>query len=252
MMKNEDNIIVIPDVHGRSIWSDIVKKEVEDNPNVSFIFLGDYFDSFNIASKPQYDNAKAIIELSKDKDVVYLFGNHDLHYIDYNALCSGYNYSTYKLINDDEEVVNFLKKRCVAAFKVGNFLFSHAGISGEWLKRIHLESDSYINMSYEALKVKKYERALYFYELDYSRCGNNSKQGLVWVRPTHIDLSWSKDTIQVVGHTPLRGGIQVIEDGSNKLILCDCHDDRGTKFEYLKINAKEGTYEIKTIEKDEE
>ena len=38
-------VIVLGDTHGRDIW----KKIVEANPDADlFIFIGDYFDSFNI------------------------------------------------------------------------------------------------------------------------------------------------------------------------------------------------------------
>ena len=41
--------IFIGDIHGRSIWKDIVARENADR----VVFIGDYFDSFNIGSAEQ-------------------------------------------------------------------------------------------------------------------------------------------------------------------------------------------------------
>ena len=48
--------IVIGDIHGRDIWKSIVAQENPDR----VIFIGDYFDSFNIESVTQQHNFKEI------------------------------------------------------------------------------------------------------------------------------------------------------------------------------------------------
>ncbi len=46
-------LVVISDVHGRAVWKEIVAQ----NEHIDkFIFLGDYFDSFDIAANEQIVN----------------------------------------------------------------------------------------------------------------------------------------------------------------------------------------------------
>lgn len=80
-IKNKMKIIVIADIHGRSIWKEIISKE---NDFDSVIFLGDYFDTHGggYSANRQIENFKDIIAYKKanmDK-VTLLIGNHDVHY----------------------------------------------------------------------------------------------------------------------------------------------------------------------------
>jgi metallophosphoesterase superfamily enzyme len=70
--------IVLGDTHGRSNWKLAVH---QDNPD-RVIFIGDYFDSFNIKGEEQLNNFLDIIEYKKTsgKEVIMLIGNHDHHY----------------------------------------------------------------------------------------------------------------------------------------------------------------------------
>ena len=68
-------IVVISDVHGRDLW----KKQVEEEADL-YIFLGDYFDSFDIPHEIQISNfldIKKFYEDNKDK-VILLAGHHCL------------------------------------------------------------------------------------------------------------------------------------------------------------------------------
>ena len=87
-MKNK--ILVVPDVHGRNVWEKAASKLVFGEVD-QIIFVGDYFDSFNIDGKSQIENFKDIIKFKKDNPdtVTLLTGNHDLQYITDTA-CSGY------------------------------------------------------------------------------------------------------------------------------------------------------------------
>ena len=75
-------IIVVPDVHGRTHWKKAASKltfgEVDE-----IVFVGDYFDSFNINGEDQINNFLDIIEFQKNNldRVTLLTGNHDLQYI---------------------------------------------------------------------------------------------------------------------------------------------------------------------------
>ena len=80
--------LVLGDQHGRSNWKLAVHLENPDR----VVFMGDYFDSFDISGVEQIQNFKEIIEYKetaftnagKDEQhktkVVLLIGNHDHHY----------------------------------------------------------------------------------------------------------------------------------------------------------------------------
>ncbi len=81
--------IVLGDTHGRSFWKLITHKENPDR----VIFIGDYFDSFEISGVDQIQNFKEIIEFKwrGDCEVILLVGNHDYHYMrGINEQYSGY------------------------------------------------------------------------------------------------------------------------------------------------------------------
>ncbi len=66
-------LVAIGDIHGRDIWKQIVETE---QPN-TVVFVGDYFDSFDIPGKVQIDNFKNIIQWKHDNPqckVVLLIG----------------------------------------------------------------------------------------------------------------------------------------------------------------------------------
>ena len=83
--------IIIGDIHGRDAWKQIINQE-QDADRV--IFVGDYFDSFDVPGLIQIQNFQDIIEFktTSKSEVVLLIGNHDYHYfpeIGENG-CSGY------------------------------------------------------------------------------------------------------------------------------------------------------------------
>ena len=80
--------IVIPDVHGRKFWRDVVK----GNEDERIIFLGDYLDPYSeegITPEDAYNELLDIIAFKKEHpdNVTLLLGNHDLGYLDPN-ICS--------------------------------------------------------------------------------------------------------------------------------------------------------------------
>ena len=85
--------VIIADVHGRDLWKQIVAQESDAN---RFVFLGDYFDSFDIPGLIQMHNFKEIIEFKETsgKEVIMLVGNHDYHYFPEinDTSTSGYQY----------------------------------------------------------------------------------------------------------------------------------------------------------------
>lgn len=127
-------IIVIGDIHGLNTWQDIISKE---NNFDKVIFIGDYWDSFNISYEKQRNNFLNILEFKRknpDK-VILLFGNHDYHYLmmDFGERYSGFQKAYCYIIRD--ELIKGIRENIFKMCHIENdFLFSHAGITNTWLK----------------------------------------------------------------------------------------------------------------------
>lgn len=133
------NILVIPDVHGRTFWKDAVEKHTNDCDKI--VFLGDYLDSYPwefITRKMTIENFKEIIKYKKDNPdkVVLLLGNHDLAYYDRNF--------PYRVRYDSSNAYkikqNFGRNRSLfqLAYEVNldkHYLFTHAGVLRSWYER---------------------------------------------------------------------------------------------------------------------
>ena len=71
--------VIIGDTHGRDVWKSIVGYEKADR----VIFVGDYFDSFDIPYDVQINNFLDIVAYKESglAEVILLIGNHDYHYL---------------------------------------------------------------------------------------------------------------------------------------------------------------------------
>ena len=205
-------LVAIGDIHGRDYWKQIIDQEQDAD---QFVFVGDYFDSFTIKGADQINNFLDIIEFKKttDKEVILLIGNHDYHYypgIEDNGT-SGYQTlmaPSIKYIVDDN------KQHLQAAYQVDEFIFTHAGLSSEWL-------DDNIIM-WDVPNLAMYVNDLFYYQpqklayRSYKQVGDQvygvggygseTFQGPLWIRPKAL-MAANRDTlrnqiIQVVGHTP--------------------------------------------------
>ena len=205
-------LVAIGDIHGRNIWKQIVAKEHDAD---EFVFVGDYFDSFTVKGPDQINNFLDIIEFKKQSKVpvILLIGNHDHHYypgVD-DSGTSGYQTL---LAPSIKYVVNENKQYLQAAYQVGEFVFTHAGLSSEWL------DDMVVGWSVDSLDATvndlfQYQPGKIAYR-SYKQVGdqvygaqgygNEAFQGPIWIRPAALmnanKKTLRKKIIQVVGHTP--------------------------------------------------
>jgi hypothetical protein len=205
-------LVAIGDIHGRDYWKQIIDQEQDAD---TFVFVGDYFDSFTIKGPDQINNFLDIIEFKKQSKVpvILLIGNHDYHYypgIEDNGT-SGYQTLMAPSI---KHVVDDNKQHLQAAYQVDEFVFTHAGLSSEWL-------DDNIVM-WDVPNLAMYVNDLFYYQpqkLAYrpykqvgstvygvGGYGSETFQGPLWIRPKAL-MAANRDTlrnqiIQVVGHTP--------------------------------------------------
>ena len=214
--------IIIGDVHGRDQWKQIVAQEKDAD---TVIFLGDYFDSFDVSAVEQMHNFKEIVEFKETSFTnagtedqhktrfIMLIGNHDYHYFPEinDSSTSGYQTRMAMVI---KQLIAEKREHLQVAHRIGEFVFSHAGISSEWL------DDTVTDWTEQNMVDKINELFKYTpLSLDYrsfkmfsatewsgaSGYGNETYQGPMWIRPKAL-MSANKDTlrkkiIQVVGHT---------------------------------------------------
>lgn len=226
--------LVIGDIHGKSIWQDIVNKEQADR----IIFLGDYVTTHGYETpKQQVNNLKSIFEYAENKrakgiEVILLRGNHCMQMLGYDwASCSGWDQELYELLVP-------LKQKYLDMtqwiYRDGDIVFSHAGISTEWMEWIAgIKSIDEINdlspseiFGFTPCKMSDY-------------CGTSPTQPPTWIRPQTLVEYMPEDITQVVGHTPIKFVVNLGErfrNGSEKikcpdLWCCDTLDQE----EYLII-----------------
>ena len=238
--------VFIGDTHGRDLWKQIVEVEADAD---KIIFLGDYFDSFDIPGVVQLQNFLDIVEFKKnsDKEVVLLFGNHDYHYM---PGFTGYGYSGYQgaMAFQFRDAISQNLDLLEMAHLHDNILCSHAGIGWVWLENKFGKSkdESMYGWHCDDLEGVKYVVELindYFkskpsiFEFDgWDPYGDNTTQTPIWIRPKALlaankDTTLKKQVVQIVGHT----GVNNIFDSFNatkksmggKYYLIDAIESKG-------------------------
>jgi len=202
--------VFIGDIHGRSIWKKIIQQEDPDR----IVFLGDYFDSFDIPGIDQIHNFKEIVEFKKssEKEVVLLIGNHDLHYMDIGEKYSGFQPG---LQFDISAVLFENLPELQMAFSFDRYLCTHAGVSHIWMENTFgIYGWDCWNLV-EKINEMFVFRPKAFCFSGWNSYGNDVTQSPVWIRIPALLASnkkrrsdsnyWiKKNFIQIVGHTQVK------------------------------------------------
>lgn len=190
--------LIIPDLHLRGFWKEAVEKW--DGP---IIFLGDYLDPYPYEWKDEYPNSiQYLLDILNFKDqnpdrVILLLGNHDWHYV-----YSSYNATRIDSFRWDElhqiytEDIEFFQ----IAKQIDDTLFTHAGVSKDWLKRHDLklpetDADVYLNEIYKASPE-------IFWEMSWERGGWDSTGSPIWHDVREFDVD--ETHFQCFSHTQLK------------------------------------------------
>jgi hypothetical protein len=169
------------------------------------IFIGDYFDSFDIGPAEQMFNFREIIDFKEkgECEVILLIGNHDFHYYPGGETYSGYKAGAAPAIRQILQENNHHLQMC---YQLDNVLFTHAGIGHDWLVyQNKYESGSIADFVNDIWKYQP--NRFMFYGID--QYGNTKTQTPIWIRPQALiagnrDTFLKKEYIQVVGHTQVR------------------------------------------------
>lgn len=195
-------ILVLGDIHGRTVWKYIVDKEAPDK----VIFLGDYVTSHEgISAEIQLNNLEDILTFKEDfpDKIILLRGNHDLCELGYYwARCFPNEPGVQKVMS-----VNPLKSRFesltqwIYIDEELKTVFSHAGISQVWMNNNNIKDIHEIN-NLEPSEVFAFTPN---WCGDYS--GDSTTQPPTWIRPSSLIYCYVKDWNQVIGHTPVTENI---------------------------------------------
>ena len=202
--------IFLGDTHGRATWRDIITKENPDR----VVFIGDYFDSFDIEPAEQMFNFKEIIALKErgEHEVIMLVGNHDFHYYPGGETYSGYRAGSAPAIR---QLLEENKDHLQMCYQLDDILCSHAGIGHNWL----VEQEKY-DPETDPGTIADYVNAIWNYQPNHfmfygwDPYGDNKTQTPIWIRPVSL-MAGNKETflktdyIQIVGHT----GVKMIDMG---------------------------------------
>ena len=195
-------LVAIGDIHGRNIWEQIVEQEQPD----TVVFVGDYFDSFDIPGLDQIYNFQNIIHWKLDNPqckVVMLIGNYDFHYMNVcNEYYSGFQRDLYLEIS---RALETNRHHLRMAYRCDDLVFSHAGITPEFLLNNGWDEQDIVEFINDLWYFQPYK--FKFADNGYGHSdpyGDDTFQTPIWIRPKSLMKACKevkKTMIQVVGHT---------------------------------------------------
>ncbi len=203
-------ILCLGDTHHRDTWKDILNKE-DITTLDRIVFIGDYFDSWDIDYHTGIVNFRDIIALKNlyPEKVVLLIGNHDHSYLYYER-CSGFNPAFAPTIHDElrEAYNNNLIK---IAHEEDGILFTHAGLCNKFRDANAGYLEMHVNVS-EGLMALYEDNPSAFDNQGIDPSGDTQWDSPIWTRPRSLNMHGEYDGRQVVGHTHLRSGVTNIDD----------------------------------------
>lgn len=212
----------IGDIHGRNVWK---QANMEEHDKV--IFIGDYTDSYTLENTEILRNLQEIILRKKEYPEKYelLLGNHDIQYRFFpNYRCTGYRPEMQTdlgiLFNENKHIFKI-------AFQFRKYLWTHAGVSINWLKK-HKEHFVLFGNETIADKLNKLNEShlrTILFEVGHIRGGlPGNHGGPLWADISETIEGTIPDYHQIVGHTPVK-----------QIITCNTfqgkvYDDRSITF----------------------
>lgn len=216
-MSKKLKVLVVGDIHGRhelvTEAFDVFLKQHYDK----IIFIGDYTDSFDRSDQDiiRCINVVTGMKQTYPDGVILLIGNHDEQYLNhdvgYGIKCSGFRPKLHLALS---HVMIAKKKLFHYAYGIGNYLFTHAGVSQSWfLKHFDLLDLWSERMSIDITDVTKLHIVLnnlqftsdkdVLLEIGPDRGGLDANYGgPLWCDQTEILLEGPLPGLhQVVGHT---------------------------------------------------
>jgi predicted MPP superfamily phosphohydrolase len=189
-------IIAIGDIHGRNFWKQYIQE-----PTDQLVFVGDYFDPYDIWITPEEEiaNFRDIVALKRDNpDLVrLLIGNHDYHYLKgVDQQYSRYNAPAAAAIREVLEDALDVMQIC---YVYNDVVFNHAGLTKTWCGNNNIDLNNLEQSVNQKFLTDR--QAFGFLRGIGDDDGSDVRQSPLWVRPNQL-LSDNLDGFkQVVGHT---------------------------------------------------
>ena len=240
--------LVVGDIHAKPHIVDKIQKFLDINDYDKVIFMGDYVDDWNASPEKSYLTLKKLIDLktSNPEKIILISGNHCQSYASAGSFrCSGFNEETRSLVKDLYKTALDGQPIFQFAFAKGNYLFTHAGLTGEFWKRLRFvirttcpELKHLLKPNYTAKEVAGvlnicFQRGFYnqtdelfqlFAQAGQAR-GGRGVPSPIWADKTELLADPAPKIRQVVGHTPVKTITFYPPRGNRKqrpnLIFCD-------------------------------
>jgi len=224
-------ILSIGDLHGSNVW-----KSKDFSSYDLIIFLGDYIDTRQKFTDNQIcNNLIDVINFKKvnDNKVILLLGNHDMQYMYHPRYrCSGYRESMVFILHN---LLNENKKLFQIAYQKDKYLWTHAGLTNQWLKHFYNGTDYPIfdkKIDTIAEDLNRCQDSIYMdilMEIGIKRGGSNPFGGPLWSDLSELLEDYLDNMHQIVGHNP-QEMICSYGDYNSTITFCDC---LANKVEYL-------------------
>lgn len=222
-------ILVLGDIHGRTIWKEII---VRENPDF-IIFLGDYCTTHEgISPEEQIVNLEEIL-LKKEEGapIALLRGNHDIQLLGYYwADCYPKEPIVQRIMSEPKFVERFNKlTQWIYIDEELSTIFSHAGISKVWMENSGIKDVHDIN-NLAPSEIFGFTPATMW-----DNYGTSPTQPLTWIRPQVLAECNIAGWDQVIGHTPVQEITTVTTNDGERIWLCDALAEK----QYLIIDNKD-------------
>ena len=200
-----NDLLVIPDVHGRGFWREAVE---QDNWS-HVLFLGDYTDPYPhemISVDEAYANFLEILKFAcaHTEQVTLLLGNHDMHYMSamFRRLAKGSRYSnrlSEKYAALFHTHASLFSLAFEAEYEGEKCLFTHAGVVPEWYSN-HADLIGELTASHINQLLATAEGNMALSEVGWCRGGLALAGGPLWADCSEMtsEEGWP---YQIFGHT---------------------------------------------------
>ena len=222
----EHDLLIVPDVHGRTFW----REPVMGGDYAHVVFLGDYTDPYpseGIDRDSSVEMFREIVEFAEEhqEKVTLLLGNHDMHYVSetFDNMARGSRYSMWS-----RRPVSTLYKThqhlfCLAFeadYEGTHCLLTHAGVTSGWLESheqlVGAPTAANINALMES---EEGLRALA--DVGWERGGWAPAGGPMWADYTEVAASEPLPGVfQIFGHTQSTHREPIVRP---HLACVDCH-----------------------------
>lgn len=194
-------VLVIPDVHLQDWMFQVADKIMETYNYDWVVVLGDLVDSHiygaDLVAYKKTMEAAALFAKKYKVRITWLYGNHEIAYIDgLHCMCSGHNSNAIGIVNEGlKKIRDNLIYDIAVAERIDGVLFSHAGISDIYnVYCLETDKDCWRGWDkiIDTINSTRYENLW-------------SAQSPLWYRPNYIYLPLNYgNCLQIAGHTPSR------------------------------------------------